>query len=143
MEGFFQRYLSLYRKLITELNALMSPYELSYSLWLVLYYVKNNGPSTLVEISNYYQVEKPTITRRVQRLEDMKMVEQIPGKDKREKVMGLTALGEEVYQECRKKITDLENSIMEGISEKDQLATFQTLPKIRENIIKSEGNKCE
>lgn len=143
MEGFFQRYLSLYRKLITELNALMGPYELSYSLWLVLYYVKNNGPSTLVEISNYYEVEKPTITRRVQRLEELQMVEQIPGKDKRERVMSLTTLGEEVYQECRRKITDLEYCIMEGISENEQMATFQTLPKLKENIMKSEGNKCE
>lgn len=143
MEGFFQRYLCLYRKLITELNALMGPYELSYSLWLVLYYIKNNGPSTLVEISNYYEVEKPTITRRVQRLEELQMVEQIPGKDKREKVMGLTALGEEVYQECRGKITDLEYSIMEGISENEQMTTFKTLPKLKENIMKSEGNKCE
>jgi DNA-binding MarR family transcriptional regulator len=121
----------------------MGPYELSYSLWLVLYYVKNNGPSTLVEISNYYEVEKPTITRRVQRLEELQMVEQIPGKDKREKVMSLTTLGEEVYQECRRKITDLEYCIMEGISENEQMATFQTLPKLKENIMKSEGNKCE
>jgi len=32
---------------------------------------------------------------------------------------------------------------MEGISENEQMATFQTLPKLKENIMKSEGNKCE
>ena len=143
MEGFFQRFLSLYRPLIVGLNELMGPYELSYSLWQVIFYIKNNGASTLVEIANHYHVEKPTITRRVQRLEQLKMVEQIPGKDKREKIIQLTALGEEIYMKCRKKITELEYLVMEGIAEEDQAITFQTLPKIKENIIQGEGNKCE
>ncbi|PKC51761.1 hypothetical protein RhiirA1_483046 [Rhizophagus irregularis] len=85
MEGFFRQYIRLYRPLITKLNELMSPYELSYSLWQVIFYIKNHGPSTLVDVSNYYEVEKPTITRRVHRLEELKLVEQIPGKDRREK----------------------------------------------------------
>ncbi|MEC1522731.1 MarR family transcriptional regulator [Neobacillus niacini] len=143
MEGFFQRYLSLYRPLITRLNELMSTYELSYSLWQVIFYIKNNGPSTLVDIANKYNVEKPTITRRVQRLEDLKIVKHIPGVDRREKVIQLTEIGEEVYQACRKKITAIENSIMEGITNEDQQITFQTLPKIQENVLKGARGKSE
>ena len=143
MEGFFQRYLSLYRPLITRLNELMSTYELSYSLWQVIFYIKNNGPSTLVDIANQYNVEKPTITRRVQRLEDLRIVKQIPGMDRREKVIQLTEVGEEIYQNCRNKITDLENSIMDGILYDDQMILFQTLPKIQENIMKGDGSKSE
>ena len=139
MEGFFQRYLRLYRPLITTLNELMSTYELSYSLWQVIFYLKNNGPSTLVEISNQYNVEKPTITRRVHRLEDLQMVKQIPGKDRREKIIQLTELGEEIYQACRKKITELENNVMEGIAKEEQKITFQTLPKIQDNIMNRRG----
>lgn len=143
MEGFFQRYLSLYRPLITRLNELMSTYELSYSLWQVIFYIKNNGPSTLVDIANQYNVEKPTITRRVQRLEDLHIVKQIPGMDRREKVIQLTEVGEEIYQACRNKITDLENSITDGISYEHQMILFQTLPKIQENIMKGDGSKSE
>jgi MarR family transcriptional regulator, transcriptional regulator for hemolysin len=142
LEGFFQRYLGLYRPLITELNELMSNYQLSYSLWQVIFYIKNNGPSTLVDISNYYNVEKPTITRRVHRLEDLQIVEQIPGKDRREKIIQLTEAGEEVYQAVRRKITNLENSIMEGIAKEEQKAAFEILPKIKENLNR-EGNKSE
>lgn len=138
MEGFFQRYLSLYRPLITTLNELMSTYELSYSLWQVIFYIKNNGPSTLVDISNQYNVEKPTITRRVHRLEELKIVKQIPGKDRREKIIQLTELGEEIYQACRNKITDLENSVMEGIAKEEQNVAFQILPKIQNNIMNRE-----
>jgi MarR family transcriptional regulator, transcriptional regulator for hemolysin len=143
LEGFFQRYLSLYRPLITRLNELMSTYELSYSLWQVIFYIKNNGPSTLVDIANQYNVEKPTITRRVQRLEDLQMVKQIPGLDKREKVIQLTELGEQIYQACRKKITELEISVMHGIANEEQMITFQTLPKIQDNIMRGGGSKSE
>jgi MarR family transcriptional regulator, transcriptional regulator for hemolysin len=143
LEGFFQRYLSLYRPLITRLNELMSAYELSYSLWQVIFHIKSNGPSTLVDIANKYNVEKPTITRRVQRLEDLQMVKQIPGLDKREKVIQLTELGEQIYQACRKKITELEISVMHGIANEEQMITFQTLPKIQENIMKGDGTKNE
>jgi MarR family transcriptional regulator, transcriptional regulator for hemolysin len=121
----------------------MSAYELSYSLWQVIFHIKSNGPSTLVDIANKYNVEKPTITRRVQRLEDLQMVKQIPGLDKREKVIQLTELGEQIYQACRKKITELEISVMHGIANEEQMITFQTLPKIQENIMKGDGTKNE
>jgi MarR family transcriptional regulator, transcriptional regulator for hemolysin len=143
LEGFFQRYLRLYRPLITRMNELMSTYELSYSLWQVIFYIKNNGPSTLIDIANNYNVEKPTITRRVHRLEELQMVKQIPGMDRREKVIQLTEAGEGIYQACRKKITALENSVMAGIANDEQMITFQTLPKIQENIMRGGGSKSE
>jgi MarR family transcriptional regulator, transcriptional regulator for hemolysin len=143
LEGFFQRYLSLYRTLITSLNELLSAYELSYSLWQVIFYIKNNGPSTLVDIANQYNVEKPTITRRVHRLEELQLVKQIAGQDRREKIIQLTELGEEVYQACRKRITDLEFTIMDGIAKEEQEVVFHTLPRIQENFKKKEGDKIE
>lgn len=135
MQGFFQRFITLYRPIITELNELLSRYELSYSLWEVIFYIKNNGPSVLVDISNYYNVEKPSITRRVHRLEEMNIVEEIPGRDKREKLIQLTNKGEEIYQACRQKITELEYSVMKGIPLEEQIATFEVLPKIKKNIL--------
>jgi MarR family transcriptional regulator, transcriptional regulator for hemolysin len=143
LEGYFRRFLKLYRPLITKLNELLAPYDLSYSLWQVIFYLKKNGPSTLVDISNYYHVEKPTITRRVQRLEELKMVQHIPGKDRREKIIQLTEIGEEIYQTCRVKITDLEYSVMAGIPKEDQNVSFQILPKIQDNLMNEEGNKNE
>jgi DNA-binding MarR family transcriptional regulator len=143
MQGFFQRYLLLYRPLISQLNELLGEYELSYSLWQVMLYVKNNGPSTLVEISTYYDVEKPTITRTVHRLEEKLVVKVIPGKDRREKIIQLTEFGEELYLICRQKITEMEYKVMRNIPENDQTAAFQILPKMRENIINQEGGRHE
>lgn len=138
MKGFFQRFISLYRPIIHSLNELLSEYELSYSLWEVMYYVKNNGPSSLIDISKYYEVEKPGITRRVQRLEKMSIVEVIPSQNKREKIIHLTSKGEQIYEHCRTRITELEHHIMKGIPEEEQLIAFNLLPKIKSNILEGD-----
>lgn len=127
--------------MITSLNELLSAYELSYSLWQVVLYLKNNGPSTLVDIANQYDVEKPSITRRVHRLEELQIVKHIAGQDRREKIIQLTEIGERVYQDCRKQITDLEIEIMEGIEKDEQDIIFHILPKIQGNLLNKEGNK--
>lgn len=143
MQGFFQQYLLLHRPLTSRLNELLGEYELSYSLWQIIFHVKNNGPSTLAAISNYFNIERPSVTRAVQRLEEKQLIKQIPGENKREKIIQLTTLGEEVYQTCRQKITALENTVMKEIPEEELHAAFQVIPKIRENMIHKEGKKHE
>ncbi len=135
MQGFFSCFMSVYRPLISKLNELLDEYGLSYSLWQVINYLENNGPSSLVDISSYHNIEKPSITRRVQRLEERRLIDVLPGKDRREKIIKLTESGEELYQKCRKKITRLEHEVMEGIPKEEQLLAFEILPKIRDNII--------
>ncbi|GAA0084940.1 hypothetical protein UT300007_13790 [Clostridium sp. CTA-7] len=134
MQGFFQRFISLYRPIISKLNDLLSEYNLSYSLWQVIFYLKNNGPSSLVDISKYYNVEKPSVTRRVQSLEEKMIIKEITGKNKREKIIQLTETGEELYQICREKITCLEYEVMKDITKEEQQIVFEVIPRILENI---------
>lgn len=141
--GFFKLYLRLYRPLITALNDLLSVQGLSYGLWQVVVYLHDHGPSTLVDISGYYKVEKPSITRRIQRLEELGLVACSPGKDRREKVAELTSTGMAVYRTCRRQITELEGLALEGISEEEQQAVFQALLKIRNTFSQKTGNNHE
>lgn len=134
MQGFFQRFISLYRPIISELNELLSEYNLSYSLWQVIFYIKNNGPSSLVDISKHYNIEKPSVTRRVQSLEEKMIIKEVIGKNKREKIIQLTETGEEIYKICREKITSLEYEVMKGITNEEQKIVFEVLPRILENI---------
>lgn len=143
MQGFFQQYLLLYRPLISSLNEILKENDLSYSLWQIIFFLKNNGSSSLVEISNHFNVEKPTITRTVRRLEEKRIVEVVPSNDKREKIIKLTETGEDIYQTCREKITQLEYKVMGDIPEIEQYAAFHMLHKIRENLINDEGSKNE
>jgi DNA-binding MarR family transcriptional regulator len=138
MQFFFQRYIRLYRSIISKLNEILGEHELSFSLWEVLLYVNNNGPSTLVEISNYYHVEKPSITRRVHRLKDQMLVEGVSSKDGREKMIQLTDSGNEVYKLCRQKINAFEDEVLRGIPDNEKDTLYQILPKIQKNILNKE-----
>ncbi|KZE37301.1 MarR family transcriptional regulator [Bhargavaea cecembensis] len=143
MEGIFRQYLAVYRPLITRLNQLLEPHGLSYSLWQVIFYIEREGPSTLVEISNYYEVEKPSITRRVHRLEEQGVVEQIPGNDRRVKVIRLTESGETVYRDCREKISRLERKLLEGVGYEEQVLLNRLLPEIKKNLLREGGTGDE
>ncbi|MDT8715905.1 MarR family transcriptional regulator [Clostridium sp. 19966] len=139
MKGILQRYFSLYRPLVNKLNELLGEYGLSHSLWQVILYIKQNGPSSLVDIANHYNIEKPSITRRVFALQEKSLVDTVPGKDRREKIIHLTETGEKLYEECRRSITELEYKLMEDITEAEQVTLFETLPKIQDKLTKEKG----
>ncbi len=90
----------------------------------------------MVEISEYLYVEKPTITRTINRLEELQYIEQIPGKDKREKRIRLTPLGEDIFYSIQNKIRDYARKITENISEQEQNNAIRVMQDIRKNIIK-------
>lgn len=115
MRGLFRSYLSVYRPLIQALNQLLQPHELSYSLWQVMLYAHEHPHASLVEISHHYGIEKPGVTRRVQRLAELGYLSCVPGNDRREKSVVLTERGQRVYTACRAKITAMERSACAGI----------------------------
>ena len=125
----------LYRPFEHHLNIQLKKHDLYRAQWSTLYYLFNHGSATLVELANYQSVEKPTVTRTINRLEELGYVEPVPGKDKREKRMHLTELGEKVYQDVRVTIDQFEQDILHGISEEEQLKTIHVMEGIRNNLI--------
>ena len=126
LEGFFKLIITSYRPIIALLNQKLHAYGLSYVLWEVIRYIKINGASTLVDISRYYEVEKPTITKR------------IPGLDRREKIIQLTEKGEEMYVFCREQISALETQMLKDISPEHKHILFQTLEYVQDYMMKEE-----
>jgi MarR family transcriptional regulator, transcriptional regulator for hemolysin len=126
----------LYRPFENRLNIELNKHQLHRAQWTILYYLYNNGSSTNVEISQYQGVEKPTITRTMASLEELGYVEQMPGKDKREKRMQLTEPGRALYENVRVTIDYFEQEILDGISEEEQLEIIRVMEKIRNNIMK-------
>ncbi|MFF2754545.1 MarR family winged helix-turn-helix transcriptional regulator [Psychrobacillus sp. NPDC058041] len=132
---FFQQFIQLYRPFENHLNIQLAKHDLYRAQWTILFYLSNNGSATLVELSNYQGVEKPTITRTINRLEELGYVEQLSSQDKREKRMQLTLLGKNVYGNVRVTIDAYEQNILKGISDEDQLKVIQVMDKIRNNIL--------
>ncbi|MFL6516656.1 MAG: MarR family winged helix-turn-helix transcriptional regulator, partial [Bacillus sp. (in: firmicutes)] len=91
----------LYRPFENNLNMHLAEHNLHRAQWSIIHYLSNKGPATLVELSRYLYVEKPTVTRTMNRLEELGYVEQLPSKDKREKRTQLTELGQKVYTDVR------------------------------------------
>ena len=87
---FFHQYLQTARLFTKRLNDQLAQHNLFHSQWAIVYYLKLNGPSTLVDISNYLNVEKPTITRTVTRLGERGLIEQVLSQNKREKRIQLS-----------------------------------------------------
>lgn len=126
----------LYRPFENHLNVQLNKHNLHRAQWTVLYYLYHFGSATLVEISHYQGVEKPTITRTFASLEELGYVERVEGKDKREKRMRLTDEGITTYEQVRVTIDQYEHDILNGISEKEQQDMVYTMEKIRNNILK-------
>ncbi|MFE0506257.1 MarR family winged helix-turn-helix transcriptional regulator [Peribacillus butanolivorans] len=132
--GFFHQNLQFSRSFTKKLNEQLAKVNLFHSQWLIIYYLNQYGCSTLVEISNYLDVEKPTVTRTVNRLEERKLIEQIPGKDKRERRIQLTESGERTYQEAKKVVEEFELQLMSGLAEEDRETTLRTLLFLKEKL---------
>ncbi|MDR7237711.1 MarR family winged helix-turn-helix transcriptional regulator [Neobacillus drentensis] len=126
----------LYRPFENKLNFHLAEHQLHRAQWSIFYYLFNNGSATLVELSHYLYVEKPTVTRTMTRLEELGYVEHVPSHDKREKRTQLTELGRKVYAEVRVTIDQFETDILKGVSEREQLEAIRIMSEIRNNIIK-------
>lgn len=126
----------LYRPFENKLNVLLGEHGIQRAQWTILYYLYHFGTATLVELAHYQGVEKPTVTRTVNRLEELGLVEQVPSKDKREKRIILTQLGKKVYVEIRVPIDEFEAEILKGITEQEQLEAIRIMEEIRNNIVK-------
>lgn len=135
-QKFFHQLLMLYRPFENRLNVHLAEHQLYRAQWTILYYLAHNGSVTLVELSHYMGVEKPTVTRTMSRLEELGYVEHVPGKDKREKRMQLSEAGKQVYKDVRVTIDDYEQAILEGITEQEQMETIRIMEEIRKNITK-------
>ncbi|WP_042349314.1 MarR family winged helix-turn-helix transcriptional regulator [Bacillus massiliigorillae] len=135
-QKFFHEFMLLYRPFISELNKQLEEYELFSSQWSIMFFIKNYGSLTPVEISKLFHVEKPTITRTVKALEQRNYIEHIPGKDKREKRLVLTPLGEEVYSAIRVKLDAFDAALLQGVSDNEQQDVIRIMGEIRNNLIK-------
>lgn len=131
---FFHQYLQTARLFTKRLNDQLAQYDLYHSQWAIIYYLKNYRSSTLVDISNYLNVEKPTITRTVTRLQERKLIEQIPSENKREKRIQLTEAGEEIYTLCIQKVSEFEEKVMSGVSEDEIQMTMRVLGNMQNQL---------
>ena len=133
-QEFFNQYRLMYRPFINLVNMQLEKYQLYSSQWALLRLLMDKGPHTFVDIANFMFIEKPSVTRLVQKLLELGYVETVAGRDKREKLVQLTAYGAGLVQEIQAHLKPTMEQALAGVSEKDIEIATQVLANICANI---------
>ena len=113
-----------------ELNQVLKEYDLFASQWTVLYCVHRHGEMILTHIWKYLNVEAPTITRTVSRLEELGWLTTYEGKDRREKIVRLSEEATAKFSAIEASITEFENEFLNELSKDDQAILMGLLKKL-------------
>lgn len=103
------------RLMSDQVNALLLPHQLNYSLWQVMYVLQDRQGCTSIEIAQYLNVSKPAITKRIHALNQLGLLLQLSSSDKREKKLMLSQHGQSVFARCAAKIDALEQRLLSGV----------------------------
>ncbi|MBS4209194.1 MarR family transcriptional regulator [Bacillus sp. FJAT-50079] len=133
---FFHLFFQTSRKLSKKINELLSPHGIYSAQWTVIYTLYMCGPLTQSELCNHLNVEAPTMTRSIRRLESADFVFRGEGKDKREKLVTLTDKAKAHYPIWKETIHSFEKQLMQEITIQEQLHSQEVLNKLMRNIEK-------
>ncbi|MCR9039767.1 MarR family transcriptional regulator [Bacillus sp. L381] len=115
-------------RLITKkANERLEPFGLYSSQWSILYCLKTIGPMTQKEIWSYLNVEAPTITRTIKRLEENGWIQREQGEDKREKLVVLTMEAELKYDSINQEMLKFEEDMLADFQDGDKEAFSEFL----------------
>ena len=119
------------RLLAKEVNKCLSDHGLYTSQWSIIFCIERFGPMTQTEIWKYLNVEAPTITRTLSRMEKNGWIKRELGKDKRERVINLTEEAWRNYKTIRQSMDNLEHEILSDLSTEEKKHLYNLLKKIR------------
>lgn len=132
----FDSYRDLYRPYVNVVNNRLAKFNLFSTQWLVLRLISLKGSCTLAEIAKETRVEKPSVTRTIQKLIEIGYIETRQGEDRREKYVLLTERGTEVYEAIQLELSSLFEECIEGIQEEELHIARKVLDRILQNVLK-------
>ena len=114
------------------LNERIQVHGLYGAQWSIMYYLYKNGAKTQKEITDYFLVNAPTITRTVKRMEENGWVNRVPGNDRREKYIELTKMALNKYKEIEKTVSLHEDEMLAKLTDDERKTLYNLLQKIGE-----------
>lgn len=131
MNPLFHTFFQQYRHLINHLNDALKEHGLFSSQWTILFVLKERGPMTLTAIWKYLNVEAPTVTRTVSRLETLGYVKREEGTDRREKIVRLTDEGLALMPEVEASVLAFEAAMMANLTKEEAAQLEHLLGKMK------------
>jgi DNA-binding MarR family transcriptional regulator len=121
------------RQACQQIVKVIGPFGLTRPERMAMEFINNSGTCTLVEIARYLSIKKPSVTMTINELEQKGLVEQIPGKDRREKRIRLTDKGGEVFLAYRDALDEVEQHLLKGLSDEELRVLLHSLLTIGSN----------
>lgn len=124
----------LARSFTKKLNEKISPLGLHSSQWGIVLYLYKKKQCTQIELSQYLNVEAPTITRTLTRMEKNGLIVREEGEDKREKHIKLTEKAYGMFTKWHQSASNIEIDVINNI-DKNELKIFNNvLEKMIKNL---------
>lgn len=130
MNPLFHEVFQKTRLLSKELNLVLKEYELFASQWTVLYCIHQHEEMILTNIWRYLNVEAPTVTRTVSRLEELGWLMTYEGKDRREKLVRLSEEAVAKFPVIEASIIQFENEFLIDLTSEEQVILMGLLKKL-------------
>lgn len=122
------------RLLSDEINTILLPHQLNYSLWQVLYVIQLKQGCTSIDIAEYLNVSKPSIAKRIHALMQLEVLEQVDTEDKRQKKLILSQKGIQLFQICSEKMDVFEQQLLLPLDQNSQTCTLDTLHTLMDHL---------
>jgi len=119
------------RSISQQLNEVLKPFALFHSQWTILYLLQRRGAMTLTDIWQHLHVEAPTVTRTVNRLEELGWIERQQGDDKRAKIIALTTRADEKLPAVIEAVKQYETRISQHLCADEQQQLLHLLQKMK------------
>ena len=115
---------------IKEVNEALKEFNLYSAQWSILFCLNQFGSMTQTEIHQYLNVEAPTVTRTLVKLENRQLIIRNEGKDKRERIVRLTNTAMELIPRIEERIEKLEQTMLKALTQDEQAQLSLLLKKI-------------
>ncbi|MEH6938450.1 MarR family transcriptional regulator [Bacillus sp. JJ664] len=127
------------RQFSKSFNENLVPTGLYLAQWSVIRYINLHGACTQRTICSNLNIEPPTLTRTLCRMENLDLIVRIEGSDKREKMIHLTDKACNQIDDWQEKIISFENEVIKDISDEELEIAHQVFQKMMNNMKASEG----
>lgn len=124
------------RLLTKEMNERLSKHGLYHSQWTILFCLQKYGGMTQTSLWRYLNVEAPTVTRTLIRLEKNGWIIRKLGTDKREKVVELT-------EKAKEKLPYVEQTVRTFEQDMTKILTQEQKTYLREILAKLGASETE
>lgn len=115
---------------IKEVNETLKEFNLYSAQWSILFCLNQFGSMTQTEINLYLNVEAPTVTRTLVKLENRQLIIRSEGKDKRERIVQLTDSAKDLIPQIETRIEKLEQTMLKALTEDERNQLSMLLKKI-------------